>query len=54
VKVFRCFLTAHEGGARLTEQAPLGLVSEAVDLPTVFVNPERAFQVIEGLGRGSA
>jgi glucosylceramidase len=47
---FRCFLTAHEGGARLTEQAPLGLVSQSVDLPTVYVNPQRAFQTIEGFG----
>ena len=46
----RCFLTTHEDSARLTEQAPLGLLSETVDLPTVFVNPQRAFQAIEGFG----
>ena len=46
----RCFLTSQSGNARLSEQAPLTPTGEAPDLPTVYVNPRRQFQVIEGFG----
>ncbi len=45
----RFFLTARSG-AWLAEQAPLVELDEAVNLPTVFVNPQRRFQTIEGFG----
>ncbi len=46
----RCFLTAQEGGQRLAEQAPLSLAAPQHELPTVFVDPRRRFQTIEGFG----
>jgi glucosylceramidase len=46
----RCFLTARDTGARLTEQpAPASLAAEA-GLPTVTVDTGRRFQQIEGFG----
>ena len=47
------FLTARDGGACLSEQAPLhtGPLTRALDdLPHVFVNTQRRFQTLEGFG----
>ena len=46
----RCFLTSRDGGERLAEQTPLARHVGDHDLPVVMVNPQRAFQVIEGFG----
>ena len=46
----RWFLTSQSDDARLSEQAPLNPTGETPDLPTVYVNPQRQFQVIEGFG----
>lgn len=46
----RCFLTARDNGARLTEQPALAATADERDLPTVTVNTDRAFQQIEGFG----
>jgi glucosylceramidase len=46
----RHFLTARDGGARLTEQAPLRLGSGDGTWPVLFVNTSRRFQSIEGFG----
>jgi len=46
----RCFLTARDSGARLTEQPSLGPDAGEPDLPSVSVDTERRFQVIEGFG----
>ena len=49
-KPMRCFLTSQQGGQRLAEQAPLSLAAPQHELPTVFVDPQRRFQTIEGFG----
>ncbi len=49
----RHVLTARDGSARLSEQAPLVAGARgATDarLPVLFVNPARRFQTIEGFG----
>jgi glucosylceramidase len=46
----RCFLTARDTGARLTEQPVLPSQAGESGLPTVIVNTGRAFQTIEGFG----
>jgi glucosylceramidase len=46
----RCFLTARDTGARLTEQPALAPQAGEPGLPTVIVNTGRAFQAIEGFG----
>ncbi len=46
----RCFLTARDNGARLTEQATLGHDAGEPELPSVSVDTGRRFQVIEGFG----
>jgi len=46
----RCFLTARDTGARLTEQPALPSRAGEAGLPTVIVNTGRAFQPIEGFG----
>jgi glucosylceramidase len=46
----RWLLTSLHENARLSEQAPLVPTDETPDLPTVFVNTRRQFQVIEGFG----
>src|SRR5512136_388198 len=46
----RCFLTARDTGARLTEQPALVPETGEPGLPTVIVNTDRAFQQIEGFG----
>ena len=46
----RCFLTARDTGARLTEQPALASRAGEAGLPTVIVNTGRAFQPIEGFG----
>jgi len=46
----RCFLTARDSDARLTEQAPLEPCAANIDLPVLLVNTERRFQVMEGFG----
>ena len=45
------FLTARDTADRITEQAPLALTPRTeCDLPSVFVDPAKAFQTIEGFG----
>jgi glucosylceramidase len=46
----RCVLTARDGPARLSEQAPLVSGSAHAGLPVLFVDTMRRFQVIEGFG----
>ena len=46
----RCYLTARDTGARLTEQPALTPQAGESGLPTVIVNTGRAFQSIEGFG----
>jgi glucosylceramidase len=46
----RCFLTARDTGARLTEQPQLPAVDVESGLPTILVNTERKFQQILGFG----
>ena len=46
----RFFLTARDGGARLTEQAPLRLCAADANLPVLTVNTSRRFQTLEGFG----
>ncbi len=46
----RCFLTARDTGARLTEQPALTPEGGERELPTVVVNTRRTFQQIEGFG----
>ena len=50
----RCVLTARDSGARLAEQAPWPALDCAqpgsVDLPSVWVDPTRRFQTLEGFG----
>ena len=46
----RCFLTARDSDARLTEQAPLQRHHAEHHLPSVAVDTTRAFQTIEGFG----
>jgi glucosylceramidase len=46
----RCFLTARDTGARLTEQPALAPQAGEPGLPTVIVNTGCAFQAIEGFG----
>ena len=46
----RCFLTARDTGARLTEQPALTPQAGESGLPTVIVNTGCAFQSIEGFG----
>jgi glucosylceramidase len=46
----RCFLTARDTGARLTEQPALRPDAGEPDLPIVAVDTESAFQQIEGFG----
>jgi glucosylceramidase len=50
----RCVLTARDSGARLTEQAPWpaldGAQSGSAGLPSVWVDPTRRFQALEGFG----
>jgi glucosylceramidase len=46
----RCFVTARDNGARLTEQPPLGPDSSQPELPSVTVDTRRRCQVIEGFG----
>jgi len=46
----RCFLTAHDTGARLAEQPALSPQAGESGLPTVTVNTGRTFQQIEGFG----
>jgi len=46
----RCFLTARNSGARLTEQPMLGHDAGEPDLPSVSVDTGERFQVIEGFG----
>jgi glucosylceramidase len=46
----RCFLTARDNGARLTEQPSLAPHAGNSDLPAVSVDNESRFQVIEGFG----
>ncbi len=46
----RCYLTARDTGARLTEQPVLPSQAGESGLPTVIVNTGRAFQTIEGFG----
>ena len=46
----RWFLTSHDGGRRLAEQAPLQRHAGVHELPVVMVNPRCLFQTIEGFG----
>ena len=46
----RCFLTARDSGARLSEQPALQAVAGGHDRAQVWVDPTRRFQVIEGFG----
>ncbi len=46
----RCFLTARDNGARLTEQPSLRPLPDDSGLPSVVVDPTRRFQTIEGFG----
>jgi glucosylceramidase len=46
----RWFLTSQSGNARLSEQVPLTPTRKTPELPTVYVNPQCQFQVIEGFG----
>ena len=46
----RHFLTARDGGARLTEQAPPRETLVDPSLPVLFVNTARRFQTMEGFG----
>ena len=46
----RCFLTARDTGARLTEQPALASLAAEAGLPTVAVDTGRRFQQIEGFG----
>jgi len=46
----RCFLTARDTGARLTEQPALPSLAAEARLPTVTVDTGRRFQQIEGFG----
>ena len=46
----RFFLSAQDGGERLAEQAPLETGSAGADVPSIYVDPQRRFQTIEGFG----
>ena len=46
----RHFLTARDGGARLSEQEPPCEAVADVSLPVLFVNTARRFQTMEGFG----
>jgi glucosylceramidase len=46
----RCFLTARDTGARLTEQQALAPVVGELDVPTVTVDTRSSFQQLEGFG----
>lgn len=48
----RCFLSARDGSARLSEQAGLPAVRDGVgaELPRLIVNSERRFQALQGFG----
>ena len=48
--MIRHILTARDGGARLSEQQPLQTVDSIAHLPAVWVEPQRAFQTLEGFG----
>ena len=50
VASIRCFLTARDSDARLTEQLPLGPCAGEPSLPSVRVDTQRTFQTIEGFG----
>ena len=50
MKPLRCWLTARDGGARLSEQAPLPAPADHSHLPSVWVDPSRRFQSLEGFG----
>lgn len=43
-------LTSRDGGAALSDQGSLPAASDADDLPRVWVNTQRRFQVLEGFG----
>jgi hypothetical protein len=43
-------LTSRDGGAALSDQGPLPAATDADDLPRVWVNTQRRFQVLEGFG----
>jgi glucosylceramidase len=45
------FVTSRDGGERLTEKEPVKLLKKAdLDLPSVYVDPAKRFQTIEGIG----
>jgi glucosylceramidase len=46
----RCYLTARDSGARLTEQAPLRPDAGEPGLPALRVTTDQLFQAIEGFG----
>ena len=46
----RWVLTARDGGNALSDQGPLPTAGDADDLPRVWVNTRRRFQVLEGFG----
>jgi glucosylceramidase len=51
--MMRCYVTSQEGGARLAPQPVLDAVETPgvlPDLPSVFVDLQRRFQIIEGFG----
>ena len=48
--MIRVVLTSRDSGARLTEQAPPEPGAGGDDLASVWVNPQRAFQTLEGFG----
>jgi glucosylceramidase len=50
VKPLRCWLTARDGGARLSEQPVLPALADRSHLPSVWVDASRRFQTLEGFG----
>jgi glucosylceramidase len=46
----RCFLSARDSAARLSEQAPLQALPGTHELPRVWVDPARTFQTLLGFG----
>ncbi|XHR27265.1 MAG: glycoside hydrolase family 30 beta sandwich domain-containing protein [Chthoniobacteraceae bacterium] len=47
----RVFVTSRDGGERLTEKEPEQLLKKSdLGLPSVFVDPAKRFQTIEGIG----
>lgn len=48
--MIRRFLTARDGGHRLSEDRSPAVDVEGADLPRIWVDPERRFQTIEGFG----